>query len=162
MLGETKITFNRKPRDPEDILNSCRNSKYKWLNGSRTTWQCIVWTLIVRRQAPKAHKRFTPRTYFISMHPKMCQGGMRMRVNLARLTVQLWIHRECRWLSRHTVVFELHSDFKSSFVRTSHTNFQTFSQERIPVAAFFEVLGQIPHGNSKVRHRRRRHGTSRL
>ena len=40
-------------RDAEEILNSYTNCKYKLLNGTRTTWQCIVWTFIVRRQAPK-------------------------------------------------------------------------------------------------------------
>ena len=48
-------------RDAEEILNSYTNSKYKLLNGSRTTWQYIVWTFIVRRQAAQTqrHRRFT-------------------------------------------------------------------------------------------------------
>ena len=137
MSGETKITFNGQPRDAEEILNSCTNSKYKLLNGSRTTWQCIVSYCVIMFSPPQStHKRFT-RTYFISKHSKMCQGGM--RVNSARLTVPPWIHRECRWLSRHAVAFELHGDFESCFVRWSHTNFQP---QRIPTAAFFEALGR--------------------
>ena len=94
-------------RDAEEILNSYTNCKYKLLNGTRTTWQCIVWTFIVRRQASKDTGDSFTRTYFT--HPKVCQGGM--RVNLARLTVPLWIHCECRRISRHAVAFKLHGDF---------------------------------------------------
>ena len=105
-------TFLSIGRDAEEILNSYTNCKYKLLNGTRTTWQCIVWTFIVRRQAPKDTGDSFTHTYFT--HPKVCQGGM--RVNLALLTVPLWNHCECRRLSRHAVAFELHGDF--SLLRT--------------------------------------------
>ena len=39
--------------DAEQILNSYTHCKYKLLNGSRTTWQCILWAFIVGRKAPK-------------------------------------------------------------------------------------------------------------
>ena len=39
--------------------------------------------------------------------------------NESKLTVPLWIHRECRWLSRHTVAFTAISN-PASYVLISH------------------------------------------
>ena len=120
MSGETKIIFNRQPRNAEEILKSCTNSKYKLLKGSRTTWQCIVWTFVVHRQAPK-HTQAIHTHVLDFKASESVPGRNESKFSKINRTIQNH-HCQCRWLSsRHAVASELHGDFESCFGRRSHT-----------------------------------------